>query len=67
MPGESVGDVAMPERVLLSVEWPHFASKCRCCVNQKRRENFEVKTICLPRRLRIDDLPVDTNPQLARS
>ena len=35
----------MPEKRCVRAVWPIFANKCRCCVNQNLRENFEVRNI----------------------
>jgi hypothetical protein len=40
-------------RVLLSVTWPLFASKCRFCVHQTRKENSELANICLRKYRRV--------------
>ena len=39
--------MAMPESVRVPAVSPIFVRKCRCCVNRKCRENFEVGDICL--------------------
>src|ERR1022692_4039513 len=36
-----------PESGRVPAVWPVFACKCRCAVNQKAIENFEVTNICL--------------------
>ena len=49
-----------PERSHSPAEWPVFANKWRCVVNQKVGENFEVGIFGSPNRIRTQDLLVNS-------
>jgi hypothetical protein len=51
--GKLAGALAINARGHLPPVCPFFASKHRCVVNQKLRENFEVENIWLPKRRKV--------------
>src|ERR1022692_4400078 len=63
--GKAIGDVAHASHEPLPAMWPVCASKYHCVVNPKLRENSEVAEKRLPRRIRTENLLVDSGSRLA--